>query len=127
MHFMTGTIIDFRVHHQLKSGCFDYQEPAPRGRAKRRRPAGRASLNQQIAHVAWLVRELEEIARSGERLPQVLVADALASIERSRKMLQSLPDTRTSGRTDATGEDAAQPDIDHALLERMYGELGLSP
>ena len=126
---MTGTIIDFRVHHQLKSARLDYQEPEPRGRAKRaaRRPAGRAKVNQQIAHIAWLLRELEQAARDGERLPQVLVAEAHASIEKTRKMLQSWPGARTSGRTGSTGEDAAQPDIDHALLERMYGELGLHP
>jgi len=124
---MTGTIINFRAHHQPKSACLDYQERASHGRAKRRRPAGRASLDQQCAHIAWLLRELEEIAYGGERLPQVLVAEALASIERSLKMLQSWPAARTSGNTDARCEDAAQPDIDHALLERMYGELGLSP
>ena len=126
---MTAKIIDFRVHHQLKSARLDYREPAPRGRAKRaaRRPAGRASVDQQIAHIAWLLRELEDTARAGEGLPQVLVAQAHASIERTRKMLQSWPGARTSGKADATGEDAAQPNIDPALLERMYSDLGLHP
>jgi len=124
---MTAKIIDFRVHHQLKSPRLDYQERAPRGRAKRaaRRTAGRASVDQQIAHIAWLLRELEDIARGGERLPQAVVAEAHASIERTRKMLQSWPGVRTSG--NATGEDAGQPDIDPALLERMYSDLGLHP
>ena len=126
---MTGRIIDFRAHHQLKSSRLAYQEPAPRSRTTRaaQRPAGRAQVNQQIAHIAWLLRELEEAARGGERLPQVLVAEAHASIEKTRKMLQSWPGARTSGRTGSMGEDAAQPDIDHALLERMYGELDLHP
>ena len=126
---MTAKIIDFRVHHQLKSPRLDYQERAPRGRAKRaaRRTAGRASVDQQIAHIAWLLRELEDIARGGERLPQAVVAEAHASIERTRKMLQSWPGVRTSGNADATGEDAGQPDIDPALLERMYSDLGLHP
>ena len=126
---MSAKIIDFRVHHQLKSARLDYREPAPRGRAKRadRRPAGRASVDQQIAHIAWLLRELEDMARGGERLPQVLVAQAHASVERTRTMLQSWPAVRTSGKTDATGEDAAQPNIDPALLERMYSDLGLHP
>jgi hypothetical protein len=126
---MTAKIIDFQVHHQVKSARLDYREPAPRGRAKRaaRRPAGRASVDQQIAHIAWLLRELQDIARGGEGLPQVLVAEAHASIERTRKMLQSWPGARTSGKADATGEDAAQPNIDHALLERMYSYLGLHP
>ena len=120
---MTAKIIDFRVH-QLKSICLEYREPAPRGRAKRaaRRPAGRASVDRQIAHIAWLLRELEDIARGGERLPQAVVAEAHASIERTRKMLQLWP-----GKADATGEDTAQPNIDHALLERMYSDLGLHP
>ena len=126
---MTAKIIDFRVHHNLKSAPLDYQEPAPRGRAKRaaRRPAGKARVDQQIAHIAWLLRELEDIARGGERLPQAVVAEAHASIERTRTMLQSWPAVRTSGKSDATGEDAAQPNIDPALLERMYSDLGLHP
>ena len=126
---MTAKIIDFEAHHHLKSTRLDYREPAPRGRAKRaaRRPAGRASVDQQIAHIAWLIRELEDTARAGEGLPQVLVAQAHASIERTRKMLQSWPGARTSGNADATSEDAAQPNIDPALLERMYSELGLHP
>jgi hypothetical protein len=124
---MTAKIIDFRVHHQLKSPRLDYREPAPRGREMRaRRPAGRAHVDQQIAHIAWLLRELEDTARAGEGLPQVLVAQARASIERTRTMLQSWPAVRTGGKTDAT-EDAAQPHIDPALLDRMYSDLGLHP
>jgi hypothetical protein len=127
---MTATIIEFRAHHQIKGGRLDYQEPAPRGRAKRaaRRAAGGASVDQQIAHIAWLLRELEDIARGGERLPQAVVAEAHASIERTRKMLQSWPAVRASGKTDAmTAEDGAQPNIDPALLERMYSHFGLHP
>ena len=125
---MTAKIIDFRVHHNLKSAPLAYQEPAPRGRAKRtaRRPAGKASVDQQIAHIAWLLRELENIAQGGERLPQAVVAEAHASIERTRKMLQSWPTVWANGKTEAT-EDAAQPHIDPALLDRMYSDLGLHP
>jgi len=127
---MTAKIIDFRVHHNIKGPRLDYQDPAPRGRTKRaaRRRAGRASVDQQIAHIAWLLRELEDIARGGERLPQAVVAEAHASIERTRKMLQSWPAVRASGKTDAmTAQDGAQPNIDPALLERMYSHLGLHP
>jgi hypothetical protein len=125
---MPGKIIEFRVHHQLKSARLDYLDPAPRHRAKRaaRHPGGKASPDQQIAHIAWLLRELEDIARGGEDLPQVLVAQAHASIERTRTMLQSWPAIRSSGKTDAT-EEAAQPNIDPALLDRMYRDLGLHP
>ena len=115
---MTGTIIDFRAYHQLKTARLHYQEPAPGGRAKR---------VPQIAHIGWLLRELEEAASGGERLPQVLVAEARATIERTRKMLQSWPGGRTGGKPDTIGGDAAQPHVDHALLDRMYGELGLHP
>ena len=125
---MTAKIIDFRVHHRPKSAPLDYQESAARGRAKRaaRRPAGKANVDQQIAHIAWLLRELEDVARDGEGLPQVLVAEAHASIVRTRTMLQLWPAVRTSGKTDAT-EDAAQPHIDPALLDRMYSDLGVHP
>ena len=125
---MTAKIIDFRVHHQVKSARLDYQEPAPHGRAKRaaRRPAGKASVDQQIAHIAWLLRELEDIARGGQGLPQVVVAQAHASIERTRTMLQLWKPIGISGKTDAT-EEAAQPNIDPTLLDRMYRDLGLHP
>ena len=125
---MTSNIIDFQSR-QLTNARLEYREPESRGRAERaaRRPAGRASVDQQIAHIAWLLRELEEIARGGERLPPAVVAEAHASIERTRKMLQPWPGARTSGNADATSEDAAQPNIDPALLERMYSELGLHP
>jgi hypothetical protein len=128
MHiFITGKIIDFRSHHQLKSARLDCREPARRSRAKRaRRSGGKASVDQQIAHIAWLLRELEDIARGGGGLPQVVVAQAHASIERTRTMLQSWPTIKTSGKTAAT-EEAAQPHIDPALLDRMYRDLGLHP
>jgi len=129
MHiFMTGKIIDFRSHHQLKSARLDYPEPGPRIRAKRaaRRPGGKASVDQQIAHIAWLLRELEDIARGGQGLPQVVVAQAHASIERTRTMLQLWKPIGISGKTDAT-EEAAQPNIDPTLLDRMYRDLGLHP
>jgi hypothetical protein len=74
------------------------------------------------------LRELEDIARGGEGVPQVLVAEAHAGIERARTMLQSWPAVRTSVKTDAmTAEDGAQPNIDPALLDRMYSDLGLHP
>ena len=126
---MSANIIDFRAQHQLKSAGPGYSEPAPRGRAKRaaRRRVGKASVDQQIAHIAWLLRELEDVARGGERLPQVVVAEAHASIERTRKMLQSWQSARTSGTSVSTAEDAAQPNIDPGLLDRMYRDLGLHP
>jgi hypothetical protein len=115
---MTAKIIDFRVHHQLKSA-------RPKGAALR--PAGKASLDQQVTRIGCFLRELENTARAGEALPQVLVAQAHTSIERTRTMLQSWPVVRISGKPDATGKDAAQPHIDPALLERMYIDLGLYP
>jgi hypothetical protein len=58
----------------------------------------------------------------------VLVAEAHASIERTRKLLQSWSGAGTSGATVAmTAEDGSQPNIDPALLDRMYSELGLHP
>lgn len=125
---MSATIIDFRAHHRLKNGRDDCRDVAP-PRAKRsaRRSARTASADRQIAHITWLVRELEEISRGGERLPQALVAEAHASIERTRKMLQSWPGARTSSKSGVAAEDSAQPNIDPALLERMYIDLGLHP
>src|SRR5215207_8350771 len=126
---MVAIVIDFRTRHQL-TARLENGEAAPRGRAKcpARRSVGKAGLDQQIAHVTWLLRELEDIACSGERLPQVLVAEAHASIERTRKILQSWSGAGTSGAPAAmTAEDGAQPNVDPALLDRMYSDLGLHP
>ena len=125
---MTAIVIDFRTYHQLKRVCPDNREPTRRGRAERaaRRPLGKASLDQQIAHVTWLLRELEDIAHAGERLPQVLVAEAHSSIKTTRRLLQSWSGPGTSGATVAMrAEDGPQPNIDPALLDRMYSDLGL--
>ena len=120
---MTGKVVDF--HHHLKRARFHHEQPVPRVPAKRR--AAKASVDRQIVRIACLLRELEDMARGGERLPRALIVEAHASIERTRKMLQSWPDAPSSGKTDTPSEDAGQPNIDHALLERMYVELGLHP
>jgi hypothetical protein len=126
---MTAIIIDFRANHQHKTARPDCQEPPPRRRTQRTppRPAERASADQQIAHITWLLRELEEVARRGERLPQAVLAEAHASIKRTRKMLQSWPGAVTSSKSDVGVGDSVQPNIDPALLERMYRDLGLHP
>ena len=127
---MAAIVIDFQTRHQLKTAHLDNGEPAPRGRAKcpARRRVGKTALDQQIAHVTWLLRELEDIARGGDRLPQVLVAEAHGSIDRTRKILQSWTGAGTSGAPVAmTAEDGGQPNVDPALLDRMYSDLGLHP
>jgi hypothetical protein len=119
---MTAKIIDFRVH-QLKSTCL----AQPHAKRTGQYAPGRASIDQQVAHASWLIRELEDIWRAGDGLPPGLVAEAHASIERTKKMLHSWQGARIGGTPVSTTKGAAQPNIDPGLLERMYSELGLHP
>jgi hypothetical protein len=68
------------------------------------------------------------MARDGERLPQVLVAEAHSSIERTRKMLQLWSGAGDSGGTVAmTAEEGPNPaSIPHFSI-RMYIDLDVHP
>jgi hypothetical protein len=120
---MTGKIIDFRVRQHLKGARLARQKLGPRGPANH--PADRAEVHRQIGRITSLLHELEDTAQGGDPLPQMLVEEARASIERTRRMLQSWPGSATRTGREANGKNAVQPDIDDDLLQRMYRDLGL--
>ena len=84
------------------------RQSVPRGLTKEVR------LKLQIARISGLLEELEELTGSsigtgtGASLP--LVVQARATLERATNHLE-------------TSEGEPQPDVDRALLERMYRDL----
>ena len=112
---MSGKIIAFRSHQNLNRANLYRRQSVPRGLTKEVR------LKLQIARISGLLEELEELTGTsigigigigtgtGASLP--LVVQARATLERA---------TRHVERSD---EGEPQPDVDRALLERMYRDL----
>jgi hypothetical protein len=132
---MTGQIIPFQTFRYCEEG------PAHQGPASRRdlrddlaRPIGSQSelglpvrntrnLKLQVARIAQLLDELEELARTFPNFPPAIVGHAHAGIERARSILQPCSESeRTAGRENSI-EDDPQPDVDGEMLERMYRKL----
>jgi hypothetical protein len=80
-------------------------------------------LRLQVARIAQLLDELEELARTSDNFPPAIVGQAHAGIERARRILQPCSGSeRNAGREDDIEGDP-QPDVDGEMLERMYREL----
>jgi hypothetical protein len=109
---MSGKIIAFGIHQNLKRANLYRRQSVPRGLTREVR------LKLQIARITALLEELEEMTGTGTgngtgaSLP--LVVQARAALDRATKHLE---------RND---EGDPQPDVDRALLERMYRDLNPS-
>jgi hypothetical protein len=113
---MSGKIIAFRSHQNLNRANLYRRQSVPRGLTKEVR------LKLQIARISALLAELEELTGTGictgidtgngASLP--LVVQARAALDGATKHLE---------RND---EGDPQPDVDRALLERMYRDLNPS-
>lgn len=108
---MSGKIIAFRCHQNLKRANLYRRQKVPRGLTREVR------LKLQMARISALLEELEELTgtdtRTGTGASLPLVVQARATIERANKHLERNDD----------GDP--QPDVDRALLERMYRDLNL--
>ena len=110
---MSGKIIAFRSHQNPNRATLYRRQSVPRGLTKEVR------LKLQIARISALLEELEEMTGTsigtgtgtGTGASPPLVVQARATLERATKHLA------TSDETDP------QPDVDRALLERMYRDL----
>lgn len=126
---MTGDIIYFRRHLALKRGSLYRQQAVPR-----RAPAARRALHgpelagedrneqpleQQVARVARLLEELEELAGSAKSCPPATLEHARSSIEKARRLLRPLAGGERQVPLDDDDGDP-QPEIDDEKLERMY-------
>ena len=109
---MSGKIIAFRSHHTLKRANTYRSQSVPR------RPTRDVRLKLQIARISALLEELEEMTGTsigtGTAASPPLIVQARATLERASKNLE---------RND---EGDPQPDVDRALLERMYRDLNQS-
>lgn len=109
---MSGEIIQFRSHHDLK-----LQQAVPGG------PAGRVRRDQQIARISNLLEELEDLARGAKDVPLTLLAQARASIEKTSRIHKPCAQFAASAGPEENGEGDPQPDVDGEMLERMYQAL----
>jgi hypothetical protein len=79
-------------------------------------------LKLQVARIARLLDELEDVARLSGDFPQAIAARGYSGLERARGDLPSRPGfEREAGQYDL--EDDPQPEIDGDMLERMYRQL----
>ena len=86
--------------------------------------AGRSTriLKLQVARIARLLDELEDVACISGNLPQAIAGRRYAGMESARGDLPSRPGfEREAGQDDF--EVDPQPDIDGDMLERMYRQL----
>lgn len=104
---MSGKIIAFRSHQNPERANLYRRQSVPRGLTKEVR------LKLQIARISALLEELEELTGTsiGTGASPPLVVQARATLERATKHLET------------SDEGEPQPDVDRALLERMYRDL----
>jgi hypothetical protein len=106
---MSGKIIAFRSHQNLNRANLYRRQSVPRGLTKEVR------LKLQIARISALLEELQELTGTSigtsTGTSEPLVVQARATLERAARHLE---------RSD---EGEPQPDVDRALLERMYRDL----
>lgn len=129
---MSGQIIPFqrvrfRVRAPTPHACRHLNDPARPVRSQSDfAPAirNRRILKLQVARIAQLLDELEELARTSKNLPLAIASQAHADIERARKIIsQPCSESRRNAGAENDTEDDPQPDVDGDMLERMYREL----
>jgi hypothetical protein len=130
---MTGRIIPFesrRNCEQASSRRTGLQINRPSGSIRSQAafgPAGRSTrtriLKLQVARIARLLDELEELARTSDNLPPTVAGQRHAGIERGRGILQACSRFEHDAGREDDSEGDPQPDIDGEMLARMYREL----
>jgi hypothetical protein len=137
---MTGQIIHFQSHRDLKRGQLYREQAVPRRASPVRHsndpsrsvrsqvevePAARntPSLELQVTRIAYLLKELEELAQTSDTFPQAILGQTHAGIERARRILQPWSRSERNGDLENDIEGDPQPDVDGEKLERMYRDL----
>jgi hypothetical protein len=127
---MTGQIILFQSF-RCRENARAYQRPESLSGPPRQTrsqsdfsPAIRngRNLKLQVARIAKLLDELEELTRTSNS-PPAIMGQALAGIERARSILQRCTEFERTAERENDIEDDPQPDLDGEMLERMYREL----
>lgn len=105
---MSGKIIEFPSRDTNRASLYRTQA-VPRAH-------GQAVLRLQVARISALLEELEDLIGSADGRSSPHLLQARSTVERTRRILTS--------RTESTENDGdPQPDVDRALLERMYRDL----
>jgi hypothetical protein len=111
---MTAELIQFERHRDFRRGQLYRQQPVPRVPAQSAKPSSPVEL--QVARIARLLTELEELTRESEDVPPTTMNQARLGLERARRVI------RPWVAIDEVEGDP-QPEVDDERLERMYRDL----
>ena len=110
---MTAELIRFEKHRDFRRGQLYGQQPVPRAPSQDTRPS---PVELQVARIAKLLTELEELTRDPDEVPSATLNQARLGLERARcVILPWMAPDETEG--------DPQPDVDDERLERMYRDL----
>jgi hypothetical protein len=117
---MTGELIHFERHRDLKRGQLYDQQPVPRGPT----PAVRSPsiVELRVARIARLLIELEELTRLPRNVPPTTLDQARAGLEKARRIVRPWTAVDRQQQEDDLDGDP-QPELDDERIERMYREL----
>jgi hypothetical protein len=102
---MTGEIIHFQRHRDLKRGQLYRKQTVPH------RAAAACRLQEP------------EVACTSETFAPAIQTRSRAGVESARRVLRTLPWSERSADLADDGEGDPQPDIDCETLDRLYREL----
>jgi len=112
---MSGKIIEFRGRDINRASLYRTQAVP--------RPDGQAVLGLQIARISGLLEELEDMIRNADDQSSLHLLQARSTVERTRRMLAPRAEATASAGLETHDDGDPQPDVDRALLERMYRDL----
>ena len=78
-------------------------------------------LRLQVARIGRLLDELEDLTGTSNGHRPGIIRPSRGAIKKARKILQQWPQARDAQPID--GEEDPQPEVDRAVLERMYHSL----
>jgi hypothetical protein len=111
---MTAELIQFARLRDDRRGHLYRQQPVPRVPSANRTPPSVVEL--QVARIARLLGELEELTETSIDVPAATLTHARASLDKARRII------RPWTALDELDGDP-QPDVDDERLERMYRDL----
>jgi|SRR3954454_13297828 hypothetical protein len=112
---MTAELIQFERHRDFRRGQLYREQSVPRAPSQGAKPSSPVEL--QVARIARLLTELEELTRESEDVPPMTMNQARLGLERARRIVR--PWTALD-----EVESDPQPEVDDERLERMYRDLG---
>src|SRR5690349_5457380 len=111
---MTAELIQFERHRDFRRGQLYRQESVPRAPTRGAKPSSPVEL--QVARIARLLTELEQLTTESDDVPVDTLTQARLGLERARRVI------RPWMATDEVEGDP-QPEVDDERLERMYRDL----